>query len=169
MVNEIPFDLQRKRRRTVHAAPEGSVLYCKGAPEVVLARCTWAEMDGGGRRAFGRPGRHVPHRNGGHGRERFARSRLRLAQVAREFRAGERRAARWIALSNCDRVKSDDHPKRAAIAKRFRQRDRDEGSLYGLTFTANQWKTPPPNNHNKRTIKITSPTIPIPPRLPHRE
>jgi sodium/potassium-transporting ATPase subunit alpha len=24
------------------------VLYCKGAPEVVLARCTWAEMDGGG-------------------------------------------------------------------------------------------------------------------------
>jgi hypothetical protein len=112
---------------------------------------------------------HVPHRGGGRSRERFARSRLRLAQVAREFRAGERRAARWIALSNCDRVKSDDHPKRAAIAKRFRQRDRDEGSLYGLTFTANQWKTPPPNNHNKRTIKITSPTIPIPPRLPHRE
>jgi len=33
---------------TVHAAPEGPVLYCKGAPEVVLARCTWAEMDGGG-------------------------------------------------------------------------------------------------------------------------
>jgi sodium/potassium-transporting ATPase subunit alpha len=32
----------------VHAAPEGPVLYCKGAPEVVLARCTWAEMDGGG-------------------------------------------------------------------------------------------------------------------------
>ncbi len=45
-VNEIPFDSQRKRLSTVHAAPEGQVLYCKGAPEVVLARCTWAEMDG---------------------------------------------------------------------------------------------------------------------------
>ena len=47
------------------------MLYCKGAPEVVLARCTWAEMDGGRRRAFGRPGRHVPYRGGGHGRVGF--------------------------------------------------------------------------------------------------
>ena len=46
-VNEIPFDSQRKRLSTVHAAPEGPVLYCKGAPEVVLARCTRAAMDGG--------------------------------------------------------------------------------------------------------------------------
>jgi sodium/potassium-transporting ATPase subunit alpha len=46
-VNEIPFDSQRKRLSTVHATPEGPVLYCKGAPEIVLARCTWAEMDGG--------------------------------------------------------------------------------------------------------------------------
>ena len=45
-VNEIPFDSQRKRLSTVHATPGGQVLYCKGAPEVVLARCTWAEMDG---------------------------------------------------------------------------------------------------------------------------
>jgi calcium-translocating P-type ATPase len=46
-VNEIPFDSQRKRLSTVHAAPEGPVLYCKGAPEVVLPRCTRATMDGG--------------------------------------------------------------------------------------------------------------------------
>ena len=93
-VNEIPFDSERKRLSTVHAAPEGQVLYCKGAPEVVLPRCARVTMDGGSRRAFGRPGRHVPHRGGGDGRERAARARLRLARVAREFRAGERGSAR---------------------------------------------------------------------------
>jgi calcium-translocating P-type ATPase len=46
-VNEIPFDSQRKRLSTVHVAPEGQVLYCKGAPEVVLPRCTRATMNGG--------------------------------------------------------------------------------------------------------------------------
>ncbi len=46
-VNEIPFDSERKRLSTVHAAPEGKVLYCKGAAEVVLPRCTYAAMDGG--------------------------------------------------------------------------------------------------------------------------
>ena len=46
-VNEIPFDSQRKRLSTVHAAPEGQVLYCKGAPEVVLPRCTRTTMNGG--------------------------------------------------------------------------------------------------------------------------
>ena len=39
-VNEIPFDSQRKRLSTVHAGQKGSLLYCKGAPEVVIARCT---------------------------------------------------------------------------------------------------------------------------------
>ncbi|MEA3209899.1 MAG: sodium/potassium-transporting ATPase subunit alpha, partial [Chthoniobacter sp.] len=46
-VSEIPFDSERKRLSTVHAAPEGQVLYCKGAAEVVLPRCTQAAMDGG--------------------------------------------------------------------------------------------------------------------------
>ena len=46
-VNEIPFDSQRKRLATVHATPEGPVLFCKGAPEVVLPRCVRAVMDGG--------------------------------------------------------------------------------------------------------------------------
>ena len=46
-VNEIPFDSERKRLSTVHATPEGRVLYCKGAPEVVLPRCTRAAMNGG--------------------------------------------------------------------------------------------------------------------------
>ncbi len=46
-VNEIPFDSERKRLSTVHAEPEGQVLYCKGAPEVVLPRCTRVAMDDG--------------------------------------------------------------------------------------------------------------------------
>jgi magnesium-transporting ATPase (P-type) len=46
-VNEIPFDSQRKRLSTVRSTPEGQVLYCKGAPEVVLARCARVAMDGG--------------------------------------------------------------------------------------------------------------------------
>ena len=44
--NEIPFDSQKRRLSTLHASPEGQILYCKGAPEVVLARCTRAAMAG---------------------------------------------------------------------------------------------------------------------------
>jgi sodium/potassium-transporting ATPase subunit alpha len=46
-LNEIPFDSQRKRLSTIHAGPHGPVLYCKGATEVVLARCAWVAMDDG--------------------------------------------------------------------------------------------------------------------------
>ena len=44
--NEIPFDSQKRRLSTLHASPEGPILYCKGAPEVVLARCKRAAMAG---------------------------------------------------------------------------------------------------------------------------
>ena len=46
-VNEIPFDSERKRLSTVHTTPEGQMLYCKGAVEVVLPRCTRAAMNDG--------------------------------------------------------------------------------------------------------------------------
>ena len=36
---EIPFDTDRKRLSTVHDTPHGNMLYCKGAPEMVLPRC----------------------------------------------------------------------------------------------------------------------------------
>jgi calcium-translocating P-type ATPase len=38
-LDEIPFDADRMRMSTVHQAPEGLVLYCKGAPESVLPLC----------------------------------------------------------------------------------------------------------------------------------
>ncbi|KYH37214.1 MAG: ATPase [Candidatus Bathyarchaeota archaeon B23] len=40
-IGEVPFDSMRKRMTTIHQTPEGSrVAYVKGAPEVILERCT---------------------------------------------------------------------------------------------------------------------------------
>jgi magnesium-transporting ATPase (P-type) len=41
-VDELPFDAERRRMSTLHAASEGRVLYCKGAAESVLPLCTRA-------------------------------------------------------------------------------------------------------------------------------
>jgi len=38
-LDEIPFDSDRRRMSTVHRAPQGRMLHCKGAPEAVLPRC----------------------------------------------------------------------------------------------------------------------------------
>ena len=46
-LDEIPFDTERMRLSTVHQAPEGPVLYCKGAPESVLPLCRY-RLNGGG-------------------------------------------------------------------------------------------------------------------------
>jgi Ca2+-transporting ATPase len=46
-VNEIPFDSARKRMSTIHAQPEGGYLaITKGAPEIVLERCSHILRDG---------------------------------------------------------------------------------------------------------------------------
>ncbi len=38
-IAEHPFDSERKRMTTLHAAPDGTVAFVKGAPEAVLERC----------------------------------------------------------------------------------------------------------------------------------
>jgi calcium-translocating P-type ATPase len=45
-INELPFDSQRKRLSTVHETGGGLVLYCKGAPEVILERSDRVSSDG---------------------------------------------------------------------------------------------------------------------------
>jgi calcium-translocating P-type ATPase len=46
-LDEIPFDTDRKRMSVLCATPQGRVLYCKGAPETVLAACDFVQFDAG--------------------------------------------------------------------------------------------------------------------------
>ena len=46
-IDEIPFDTDRKRMSVLCATPQGRVLYCKGAPETVLAACDFVQFDAG--------------------------------------------------------------------------------------------------------------------------
>lgn len=44
---EIPFSSERKRMTTIHATPEGGMVsFTKGAPEVIMDRCTHIMIDG---------------------------------------------------------------------------------------------------------------------------
>ena len=46
-INEIPFSSERKRMTTIHELPDGSkIAYMKGAPEIVLEKCTKIQMNG---------------------------------------------------------------------------------------------------------------------------
>jgi len=46
-VHEVPFTSERKRMTTVHEASDGKlVAYVKGAPEIILERCTYLLKDG---------------------------------------------------------------------------------------------------------------------------
>ncbi|MGH8678623.1 MAG: cation-translocating P-type ATPase, partial [Burkholderiales bacterium] len=46
-VGELPFDSTRRRMSNIHAGPTARMLYCKGAPETVLALCTQAQAESG--------------------------------------------------------------------------------------------------------------------------
>ena len=46
-IDEIPFDTDRKRMSVACATPQGPMLYCKGAPETVLAACDFVQFDAG--------------------------------------------------------------------------------------------------------------------------
>ncbi|MFH1819611.1 MAG: cation-transporting P-type ATPase [Pseudomonadota bacterium] len=46
-IDEIPFDTDRKRMSVVCDGPHGRMLYCKGAPETVLAACDYVQFDAG--------------------------------------------------------------------------------------------------------------------------
>jgi calcium-translocating P-type ATPase len=46
-IDEIPFDTDRKRMSVLCSTPRGHMLYCKGAPETVLAACDFVQFDAG--------------------------------------------------------------------------------------------------------------------------
>ncbi len=46
-IDEIPFDTDRKRMSVLCETPQGRMLYCKGAPETVLAACDFVQFDAG--------------------------------------------------------------------------------------------------------------------------
>ncbi len=46
-LDEIPFDTDRKRMSVLCETPQGHMLYCKGAPETVLAVCEFVQFDAG--------------------------------------------------------------------------------------------------------------------------
>ena len=46
-LDEIPFDTDRKRMSVLCTTPQGRMLYCKGAPETVLAACDHVQFDAG--------------------------------------------------------------------------------------------------------------------------
>jgi len=45
-LDEIPFEPERKRLVTVHQLPDAIVLFVKGAPEEVVSRARWVDVDG---------------------------------------------------------------------------------------------------------------------------
>ncbi len=45
-IAEAPFDSMRKMMTTLHRTENGVVQYTKGAPDVVLSKCAYAEVDG---------------------------------------------------------------------------------------------------------------------------
>ena len=46
-IDELPFDTDRKRMSVLCSTPQGHMLYCKGAPETVLAACDFVQFDAG--------------------------------------------------------------------------------------------------------------------------
>jgi len=46
-IDELPFDTDRKRMSVLCEGPAGRMLYCKGAPETVLAACSFVKFDAG--------------------------------------------------------------------------------------------------------------------------
>ena len=46
-IDELPFDTDRKRMSVLCETPQGRRLYCKGAPETVLAACDFVRFDAG--------------------------------------------------------------------------------------------------------------------------
>jgi Ca2+-transporting ATPase len=90
-LGEIPFTSESKRMTTVHATPDGSLAYTKGAPEVILAACT-RRLDGAGEAPLDDDARDAVL---GGGRQ-MASEALRVIAVARRSNATLANAERGL-------------------------------------------------------------------------
>lgn len=77
-VGEIPFESERKRMSTVHQEPNGALIaFVKGAPELILERCTYWERDGQREPVTADMCREIQEQN-----DRMAQGALRVLGVA---------------------------------------------------------------------------------------
>jgi Ca2+-transporting ATPase len=77
-IHEVPFTSERKRMTTVHKTPEGKlVAYVKGAPEIILERCTYLLHNGKTRKLNEKDRKRILAAN-----EAMAREALRVLGVA---------------------------------------------------------------------------------------
>jgi Ca2+-transporting ATPase len=76
--SEIPFDAERKMMTIIRRTPTGSMAYVKGAPDVLLTRCThWLSLDGSTEPLSDRHRQEILETN-----ESLARQALRVLAVA---------------------------------------------------------------------------------------
>lgn len=77
-VHEVPFTSERKRMTTVNKTPDGKLIaYVKGAPEIILGRCTYLLKDGKTRKLDEKEKNTILAAN-----EALARDALRVLGVA---------------------------------------------------------------------------------------
>ncbi|MCD6324848.1 cation-translocating P-type ATPase, partial [Candidatus Bathyarchaeota archaeon] len=77
-IGEIPFSSERKRMTTIHSVPKkGVYAYIKGAPEVILERCSMIYEGGKENRLTDHKRKHILRIN-----EEFARNALRVLAFA---------------------------------------------------------------------------------------
>jgi Ca2+-transporting ATPase len=90
-VGEIPFTSEAKRMTTLHTTPEGVTAFAKGAPEVILAACTW-RLGEAGEDPLDEAGRQAVLAEA----QRLAGSALRVLAIARKQGADPADAERGL-------------------------------------------------------------------------
>jgi len=77
-IAEVPFTSERKRMTTVHSPPGGEhIAYMKGAPEIVLDRCSYILEDGEQKKMIAKKRKEILEIN-----EKFASDALRVLAMA---------------------------------------------------------------------------------------
>lgn len=112
-VNVVPFDSRRRRLSTVHATGDAHLLFCKGAPEVVLPRCTRCED----RRPYDVSQRETGQRTA----DAMAHAGLRVLALAWRLVPGEVDPAEWEEEMTFSGLVGFEDPPRPEVPAAIRQ------------------------------------------------